>query len=345
MEDLVLLKEFSEIDGLSGYEAKVSKKLKEHFEKYDLEVKYDNLGSIMGIKKSKNQNAKRVMLGTNLDEVGFLVKEITQDGFIKLLEIGNHDVKSLLNSRVRVLFGIDDTQEVLGIITSKVKEIKKVNDLLLDIGCSSKDEVIENGVNIGNKIILNSEFKELMGKRVSAKALSGRMGCAVLCEILEGLKDVDLEFDLYFTGISQNKVGNRGALTGTYSIKPDLAITLEVLEENAENDEKLGKGVVLCYYDKSMMPNRAVLNKYKEVCEEKNIKSQFYCGTSGSDAGWIHKMLEGCPVLKAGTLGRNLNTANEIMDIEDYRDLKKSVENFILSLNNDAIQMFKEENR
>ncbi|MGL4654589.1 MAG: hypothetical protein ACRCWM_01690 [Sarcina sp.] len=345
MESLDLLKEFSEIDGLSGYEEKVSKKLKEYFEKYDLEIKYDNLGSIMGIKKSENENAKKVMIATNLDEVGFLVKDITKDGFIKLLGIGTHDIKSLLNNRAKVLIGKNGIGEVLGIITSKSKEVKKVDDLILDVGCSSKEEVLEIGINIGDKIILKSELQNLGRKKVVGKALSGRSGCTILCELLELVKDADLDFDLYFTGISQNKVGNRGALTGTYSIKPDLAITLELLDENADNDEKLGHGVVLCYYDKSMMPNRAVLNKYKEVCENKNIKSQFYCGTSGSDAGWIHKMLEGCPVLKAGVLGRNLNTASEVMDIEDYKGLKQSLENFVLEINNEMIQEFKEENR
>lgn len=345
MESLDLLKEFSELDGLSGYEVKVTKKIKECFEKNGLVVKYDNLGSIMGIKKSKNENAKRVMIATNLDEVGFLVKEITKDGFIKLLGIGNHDVKSLLNSRAKVLIGKNDIGNVEGVLISKSKDVKKCDDFLLDVGCASKDEVLEIGINIGNKIILKSDFITLGSKKVVGKALSGRSGCAILCELAECLSDVELDFDLYFTGISQNKVGNRGALTGTYSVKPDLAITLELLEENAANDEKLGDGVVLCYYDKSMMPNRAVLNRYKEVCEEKNVKSQFYCGITGSDAGWIHKMLEGCPVLKAGILGRNINTASEIMDIDDYKGLKESVENFILGMNDEVIQDFKEENR
>ena len=148
----------------------------------------------------------------------------------------------------------------------------------------------------------------------------------------------------------QNKVGFRGSLTSTYLVKPDFAVTLEVLEvddlkKSDDTTGALGDGILLCYYDKSMMPNRMVLSKYKDICDKNDVKSQFYYSMESSDAGWIHKMLDGCPVLKACIGGRNINTDNEMIDLGDYNSSKISLIKMLKDLKESDINNFKEENR
>lgn len=352
MKSVDILKEFSNLVGISGDEVKVSRKLNEYFSKYNLEIIYDNLGSIFAVKRCGKENAKKVMIATNLDEVGFVIKDIDKNGYLKVLELGSIKMDYAFGQRVSVVCA--SGEEVLGIITSsdnKKAGIKNSSEILIDIGAKSKEEVLKSAISIGDKVYINGDFKELLnGERVISKALSSRYGCCVIAEILEAIKDEKLDFDLYIGGIVQNKVGFRGSLTSTYLVKPDFAVTLEVLEANdmKKSDDTsgvLGDGAVLCYYDKSMMPNRAVLSKYSELCDKENIKTQFYYSMDSSDAGWIHKMFEGCPVLKAGIVGKNLNTGNEMIDLADYKGSKDSIIKFIMSLKDTDIEMFKTENR
>ena len=349
---LELLKEFTEIVGISGDEVMVSRKLKEYFENYNLEIKYDNLGSIFGIKKCGKENAKKVMISTNLDEVGFVVKDIKANGFIEILELGSIKVEYILQKRVKIQ---TDNKNISGIIIDSVKYKKgrtsNISELLVDIGVSSRKEVLESGINIGKKIFLDNDVEVLTnGKKVISRALSSRCGCSLIVEILDSIKDVELDFDLYVGGMVQNKVGFRGSLTSTYLVKPDFAVTLEVLEvddlkKSDDTTGALGEGVLLCYYDKSMMPNRMVLSKYKDICDKNDVKSQFYYSMESSDAGWIHKILDGCPVLKACIGGRNINTDNEMIDLSDYSSSKISLIELLKDLKESDINNFKEENR
>lgn len=352
MQSINILKEFCNLVGVSGDEINISRNLNKYFKKDNLEVIYDNLGSIFAIKKCGKLNAKKVMIATNLDEVGFIIKDIDKRGYLRVLELGNIKIEQIIGQRVSIV--CTNGKEVLGVVTAndnKKLSITNSAEILIDIGVETKEKVLELGISIGDKIYINGEFKELLNRnRVISKALSSRYGCSIIVDILEKIKNEKLDFDLYIGGIVQNKVGFRGSLTSTYLVKPDFAITLEVLEANdiRKQDDMsgvLGGGTVLCYYDKSIMPNRSVLSKYSELCEKENIKTQFYYSMNSSDAGWIHKMFIGCPVLKAGIVGRNLNTGNEMIDLNDYKYSKDSIIKFIKSLKCEDIENFKVENR
>lgn len=352
MKSINILKEFCNLVGVSGDEVNISRELNKYFKKYNLEVIYDNLGSIFAVKKCGKLNAQKVMIATNLDEVGFVIKDIDKNGYLKVLELGDIKLERVIGQRVSIV--CSNGKKILGLLTSndsKNLSVSKSSEILVDIGVTNKKEVLELGIAIGDKLYINGEFEELSnGNRVMSKAISSRYGCSIIIDILEKIEKEELDFDLYIGGMVQNKVGFRGSLTSTYLVKPDFAITLEVLEANdirKQDDTSgvLGDGTILCYYDKSIMPNRRVLSKYLELCEKENIKTQFYYSMASSDAGWIHKMLLGCPVLKAGIVGRNLNTGNETIDLNDYKSSRDSVIKFIKSLKCEDIEEFKVENR
>ncbi|MGL5752978.1 MAG: hypothetical protein ACRCXT_20725, partial [Paraclostridium sp.] len=258
----------------------------------------------------------------------------------------------------RVRISLAENEEIRGIIVTKAqigisdKKIAiKASDMFVDIGATSKKEVLEANIKLGDTVVVDGEFESLLnGKRLVSKAWDDRYGCVLGVEILENLKDIELDVDLYVGCSVQNEVGLRGCITSTNLIAPDMAIVLDCLysaDVNGSDDNtgKLGEGVLASFYDKSMMPNRALLNHLVDICEENDIKYQHYYSMDDGDGGWIHKLLEGCPTLKLCICSRNTKTNSSIIDANDYLSAKQSALKVIESLNTEIIEAFKAENR
>ena len=219
----------------------------------------------------------------------------------------------------------------------------------IDLGVNDSKEVAKLGVMVGDSAVLDGSFMTL-GNRAIAKAIDARFGCALAIEILEALKDECLDFDLYVGASVMEEVGQRGGTTATGLIQPDLGI---VLDGGAANDYagksnavgQLGKGVLVRYYDKGMMPNRALLDELVSVCESNQIDYQHYYSMSLTDAAWIHKLFAGCPTLHVGICARNPHTANAEIDLHDYECAKRSALEVLKGLNASKIDAFKEANR
>ncbi len=417
---LELMRELTQVIAVSGNEIKISKILQNYYREYTDEIVYDNLGSVYGVKKSKKPNAPKVMISSHMDEVGFIVKDFTKNGLIKVLSLGSACKQGLLGQRVRVM--TNDGEEYKGTIVAKSNNDKdKVLDadkILIDIGASSREDFSSLGIKLGDSIVIDGSFEVLAtGKRIMSKAWNSRYGCVLGIEILEALKDVELDVDLYVGCTVQHEVGLRGSQTATNLISPDLAIVLDCLTADDISGEeldvdlyvgctvqhevglrgsqtatnlispdlaivldcltaddisgdsdavgKLGEGVLINFYDKSMMPNRALLNHLMTTCKNNGISHQFYysmsdgdggwihkllrgCPTlsmSDGDGGWIHKLLRGCPTLNACICARNVENNSSIIDVNDYLGAREAVTKVIKSLNTEMIEMFKTENR
>ncbi|WWU64311.1 M42 family peptidase [Clostridium baratii] len=341
-----LMKEITQVVGISGSEKNISTVLQQYYKKYTDEIVFDNLGSVFAVKRSKKENAKKVMICAHMDEIGFIINEIKDNGLLKVLPLGDRIEKDITSKRVRIT---TNSGEVRGVIVTG--DTKNKDNILVDIGASNKKEVLELGVTLGNSVVIDGEFEVLpTGKRIVSKAFDDRYGCVLGIEILESLKDIELDVDLYVGCTVQNEVGLRGCITATNLIKPDISIVLDCLKAddlkgNEDAVGKLGHGVLISYYDKSMMPNRALLNYLVDVCETNDIKHQYYYSMDDSDGGWIHKLQIGCPTLKACICARNLKSNSEIIDVDDYISAKEATIAVIKGLNEEKIEYFKRENR
>ena len=350
---LELMRELTQVIAVSGNEIKISKILQNYYGKYTDEIVYDNLGSVYGVKKSKKPNAPKVMISSHMDEVGFIIKDFTKNGLIKVLSLGPDCKQGLLGQRVRVM--TNDGEEYKGTIVAKSNSDKdKVLDadkILIDIGASSIEDFSSLGIRLGDSIVIDGSFEVLAtGKRIMSKAWNSRYGCALGVEILEALKDIELDVDLYVGCTVQHEVGLRGSQTATNLISPDLAIVLDCLtadDISGDSDAvgKLGEGVLINFYDKSMMPNRALLNHLMTICKNNGIPNQFYYSMCDGDGGWIHKLLRGCPTLNACICARNVENNSSIIDVNDYLAARESVTKVVKSLNTEMIEMFRTENR
>ena len=335
-QQLRWFEEITQIDGVSGHEKNVAHYLKTEYEKMDYDVLYDQLGSITAFKKSKKENAPKVMLLGHMDEVGFLVKDITETGVLKLHPVGGWFSQTLLAHRVNVTNRYGEVfKGTIGSIpphmlsaADRAKPME-IAQMAVDVGAQDKEEVLSWKIQVGDMVVVDGPFEKLNEKRLLAKAFDNRYGCVMGLDILNSLKDKDLPFDLYVGASVQEEVGLRGATTITNMINPDYAIVLDcspandALDKNAQG--KLGAGVLIRMMDGSMIANKDLIHELVDVCVENDIKHQYYFSNGGTDAGAVHKSNMGVPTVTACIVARNIHTSSSILDVEDYLAAKKAI--------------------
>lgn len=351
------LKDLTEKMAISGDEVEVRRYLEESYKTYGGELIADNLGSIALVKKSKHPNAKTVLLLGHMDEVGFVVKSINDKGNLSLASIGGWWSQTLLGQRVVVK--AKDGQKYKGTIGSipphllteadraKPMEIK---NMLVDIGCTSKDDVLALGINTGSAVILDGSFEVLNEKRLLAKAFDNRYGCAMGLEALEAFKNVDLDVNLVVGASVQEEVGLRGAQTLSYTVKPDVAIIFDCSPANdASGDNEafgqLGKGPLVRFIDANYLPNRGFLDLYVDTMEKHKLPYQYYQSLGGTDAGAVHKQFSGIPTLTMCICARNIHTNSSIIDQDDYQNAQIAMVKVIEQLNEKTIDQIVKANR
>ena len=343
-DEIKTLKELTQLFGPSGDEGIVREYLKEVYSKLDLEIIQDNLGSIIGVKKSKNKDAKKVLLLAHMDEVGFMVNKIYDNGSIGVIPLGGHNSSTLLSNRV--ILKNEEGKFFSGCISSlpphlmsSSKDNIRIEDMRLDFGFSSKDEVIASKIDIGDSIVCQGEFEVLNdGKRLLSKAIDDRVGLALGIEVIKELKDKELDFDLYIGGSVQEEVGCRGGLTSSYLVHPDLAIVIDCSPSNDINNKNelglLGEGVLVRVKDGNMIAFKDLIAYQINVFNKNNIKYQYFISNGGTDAGSVHKNFDGIKTLTYCLCARSIHTPSTILDTNDYKEAKKGLVSLLLDLNN-----------
>lgn len=347
---LALMEELTQVIGIAGDEREVSKILAKHYAPLCDEIIYDNLGSIFAVKRCGKLDAPKVMISAHMDEVGFMIQKIRDNGLLGIIAIGEIAGQSLHAQRVRIK---TKTCEYIGTIVADDDDIARcdVKKMLIDVGATSKEEVLSLGIHLGDSVVLDGPFSILAnGQRILSKAWDNRYGCVLSVEILELCKDINLDFDLYVGATVMEEVGNRGAITATGLIQPDLGIVLDCsfardIKGAEDAVGQLGKGVLIRYYDKGMMPNRTLLQHLVSTCLQQQISHQYYYTMGSTDTAWIHKLFDGCPTLSVCICGRNVHTGNSIIDVNDYTSAKSALYAILQELKPSMITAFKEENR
>jgi endoglucanase len=330
-DTIKLLKNLTEAHGIPGYEAPVRELVREYLEGLG-DLSQDKLGSVI-CRKSGAAEAPKVMLAGHMDEIGFMVKHITKEGFIKFLPLGGWFDQVLLGQRV-----IIKTQkgDVVGIIGAKPphllppdqrKKVVEKKDMYIDIGVSSKEEVEEAGIRQGDPIIPRADFVELAGgKSYMSKAFDDRVGVAVMIAALRELQETEHPNTVYGTATVQEEVGLRGATTSVRAVDPDIAIILEsdiagdVPGITADQSTiKLGKGPTMLIYDVRMVPNLKLRDLVRETAEELEIPLQLsYIEGGATDGGAIHLHKTGVPTVVLGVAARHIHSDSSIIHRDDF---------------------------
>ncbi|HOQ36292.1 MAG TPA: M42 family metallopeptidase [Acetivibrio sp.] len=337
----MLLKELTELNGVSGNEDEVREYIKKEALLHATEVKVDSMGNLICYKKGKSSEYK-IMLSAHMDEVGFIVTGY-KDGVIKFSPIGGIDERILPGARVLV-----GDKKIPGVIGSKPIHLQdkeergnniKLKGMYIDIGADNKEE-LERLTSPGDYIAFYSKYTEFGDNCIKAKALDDRVGCAMLLEILKE----SYQFDLYACFTVQEEVGLRGAGVAAYTVNPDLAIVLEgttcsdVPDVNEhEYSTVMGQGAVLTLMDRTSYPNKKLVEFIYNTARENNIPVQYKkTTTGGNDAGKIQLTRGGVVVASISVPCRYIHSPVSVMSKKDFESCLNLVKKVLDKLSGDA---------
>ena len=327
-----LLRELTEADGVSGYEKDVRLIMDRRFKAFG-EVSRDKLGSIIGIQKGTSATP-RILMAAHMDEIGFMVKMVTKEGFIKFVPLGGWPNQHLPAHRVKIQTSSGPVVGVIGTPPPHLLHDKDRNatldkkEMFIDIGATSKEEVEAVGVRVGDPVVPVSDFSVLSVKEPTylAKAFDDRVGCALLVSVMESLADGIHPNSIYSVGTVQEEVGLRGATTSVEMVNPDVAIILDIGPigdvpgiKPDESITRLGGGPNLLVYDTRMIPNLKLRDLVIDTAKSLDIPLQLdTLEFGGYDGGVIHLHKSGVPTVVIAIPTRHAHSHNSIIRRNDF---------------------------
>ncbi len=358
-ERFELFKEFVETVAPSGHENNMLHLLDKKYKELCDEVLYDNLGGIVAHKKSKCKDAPKVLVLAHMDEVALHVAKINSDGSLAISDVRSSIwEQTLMTSQVYVqTYENKLIQGVIGTIPPHMltPELRSkpmgISMMCVDIGTKSYEETIKLGINIFDPIVVKGDLVELNdGSRLLGKAFDDRIGCLAGYEALKELQNIDLDIDLYVGASVQEELGCIGAGPITNLVKPDFCIIVDCspasdLGVANPTNGAIGNGILARVCDGSMIAVRELINYQIEIAKNINAKYQYYISRGGTDAGVVHKSLEGVLTLTNCICARNIHTNSTVIDVQDYEDCKNVLVAILKDLNKAKIDSFKPINR
>ncbi len=355
-ETIQLLKALTEAHGIPGHEREARAVIQELFAPLG-ELSRDKMGSVICARQGSSE-APRVMLAGHMDEIGFMVQHITDEGFLKFVPLGGWWDQVLLGHRVLVETHQGDVIGVLGakpphILPSdeRIKLVEK-KDMYIDIGATSKEEAEAAGVRVGDPVVPFASFEVMaISDRYLSKAFDDRLGVALMVHALRDLQDTAHPNTIYAVATTMEEVGLRGAKTSAEVVGPDVAIILEVdiagdvpgikPEEAAA---KLGKGPSVLLLDARMIPNLKLRDFVVDTANELGINLQFSIMTGGAtDGGMIHMHSVGVPTIVLGVATRHIHSHNSIVHRQDYDAARRLLVELLQRLDAETVAGFTED--
>lgn len=323
---LELLKKLCTLDGPSSFEDEVRDYIRERVEKAGCEAYEDAMGNLI-VHKPGRATKQKVLYSAHMDEVGFIITDITSDGYLKFACVGGIDTRVIIGKRCTV--GPNRIPGIVGIkavhLTSpeERKSVPKVKDMYIDIGCDSKEQA-EKLVEKGEYAVFDSEPIEFGDGMLKARAIDDRIGCAVMIRLIE-----ETDIESWYTFVVQEEVGTRGSGPAAYRVAPDVAIILEGTTAGdipeATKDKKVcgpKKGAVLPFMDNSAVYSPELFRELCAIGDKHGIKYQVKEYVSGgTDAGKIQRSRAGVKVAAISAAVRYIHSPSCVASIDDFEDI------------------------
>ena len=347
--DFKIIRNLTEIQACSGDESKIREYIREIIEPYCDKIEVDILGNLFCFiygKAHEKESKLKILLDAHMDEIGFMVRYIDKNGFIRFSQVGGQNPRILPGQKVTI--HSSSGEEITGIIGEKPihlltqeerKKTSKLEDLFLDCGMSSADEV-RKYISVGDYIILKQECIAFKGnKRICSKAFDDRAGCFVLIKlIMELSKEKEkLDKDLIFEFAAQEEIGVRGATVGAYKISPDIAVAVEVshaidfpgVSKDKYHESSLGSGTVI-RVGPNLYPKLTKL--LIDIAKEEQIPYTLIAEprATPTDARAIQITKSGIPCALVSIPLRYMHTNIETIDYQDIGHTINLLKSFIL---------------
>lgn len=336
MKDLI--KKLSCMHGISGFEYRINSEINNMFLPYSDEVKIDTLGNVIAVKQCGKPNARKLLIEAHIDEIGLMVKNIDENGFLTFVNVGGVDPRILPSMEV-IVHGKKDLKGIIGAkpphIMSDGEEEKavKMENMSIDTGLSAEE--VKTLVSVGDSVSFDISAKELLDSQITGKSLDDRASVAVLVEVMRSIENFDLPVDIYAVAAVQEEVGGFGAMTASFSIYPDFAIAIDVCHgitpDNSYCAYEVGGGAVI-----TCGPNihPKMFEMLVNTAKKHNIKFQIDVdgGNTGTDAWQIQVIREGIATGLLSIPLKYMHTLVETIDVKDAEAVSKLIVSFIKEL-------------
>ncbi|CAM2830428.1 glutamyl aminopeptidase [Dellaglioa algida] len=346
-----LVKTMTELQATSGFENNVRDVMREKMTPNVDEVVQDGLGGIFGIRNNADTNAPKIMTAAHMDEVGFMLAAINDNGLFSVRPLGGWNPFVVSSQRFTLTTRSGQTYPIISSSVSPhllrgdnhQNATPQINDILFDGGFESAAEAREFGIAPGDYIVPDVEtIKTANGKNIISKAWDNRYGCTAVLETLEKLKDTTLPNTLFAGANVQEEVGLRGTPGAVNMLKPDLFFAVDCSAANDLETTKgtfghLGEGTLIRIYD----PRLVTLPRLKEflldTASDNNIPYQYFVSQGGTDAGAAQTENNGIPSSVIGVCARYIHTHQTMFSIRDYEAAKELLEKTILGLDRSTV--------
>lgn len=339
-ESLDFLKELTDCMSPSGFEEEAVKIWSERTKKFVDEIKVDNLGSAIANLNEKGR--PKIMFAGHIDEVGFMVKYISNGGYIYFSTVGGVDLHLVPGQRVWIK---TKKEKILGVIgknpihlleESERKKVAKIEQLWIDIGINDKKKV-ESIVDIGDPVVPAVGLVSLNDDIVISKGFDDKSGAFVISEILRNLSKKKLKSSIYGVATVQEEIGLRGARTSAYGVSPDIGIAIDVtfasdfpsVDKKKTGDIRIGKGPVIA---RGPNINPKIFNLFVQIAKKEKIPYQIESISRGTstDANVIQLTKSGVLTGLVSIPNRYMHTPVELVSLKDLENTVKLLSVFVL---------------
>jgi endoglucanase len=348
MEKIVLdrLKMFTDAAAPAGFEHE-ARELMEKYLKNDVdEMTRDNLGSVI-TKTVGDEDGPKIMLTSHLDEIGFLVTQVDENGFLRFVNLGGWNPATLIMQQVEVV--TSRGERVHGIVGSSSKargKTPEIKDLYIDLGQTSKEQVEATGIKVGDFVVPYCEFRQMgCSDTILAKAWDNRIGVYVVSEVMKRLNDIKHKNIVYGVGAVQEETGCKGSKTASFKINPDIGIAVDVefatdFPGGSEKafSAKIGKGPAITLMDQGTICQPALRDFVIEVAEKAKIDIQIngFAG-GGTDASAMHVSRDGAPSITIGVPMRYMHSNTGMLSYSDIEATIKLIVKVVKKLNREKV--------
>ena len=305
----------------------------------DCTYSVDALGNLIVDKKGEITPKNKVALFAHMDEVGFIVTYISNDGYVYVSNVGGIDDSALFGKKLTIngLTGVAGGKAIHQCSTDESKKIPSITDVSVDFGFEDKQEA-EKHISLGDFGYFKSDFIEFGNKMLKSKALDDRVGCAVMLELLQEKSKID--YTCVFT--VQEEIGTRGATVSAYTVNPDYAIVIETTTASDIPDTpdhkkvcKTGGGAVVSFMDRATLYDRELYKRAFEIAEKNNIPCQTKTVVAGgNDAGAIHKSAGGIKTIAVSLPCRYIHSGSSVCNLKDIESVEKLTRELLKDLAN-----------
>jgi putative aminopeptidase len=348
LEDMMeierVLERFMTTPAVSGYENEMALALTEELTPYADDIRTDKIGNVIARIAGTEKDTLKVMIYAHIDQLGFIVRKIEDDGFIQVDRLGGIPEKVLPGLQVSIrtrtgkyIDGVIGMKSHHATSPEEKYKVDFVTKLHIDIGAASAKQVREAGIEIGCPALYKPRFTKLMGDLVAGTAADDRGGCAALVKIASILKEKRPAVDVYLVGTVWEEFNLRGAMIAARTVKPDIAVCLDVMlagdtsDLKAMYEDKVGNGPCLGMYSfhgrgtlNGTLPHAGLVALTEKTASEEKINLQYFAGLGIlTDSSYLQLENDGVASIELGYPARYTHTPVELCSMGDLLKLSE----------------------